>query len=192
MNYKIAILGAGNVGKTLGLKWAKKDHKVTFGVRTPDKYKDLEQESSNVSVVTLQDAVKNHDLLVLALPGNKIGSILQSLGNLDGKKVIDATNMFGMNKLEELFPQTHFVKAFNHIGFNIMDQPQIGNEKVTLLYCGNNEELLGITKDLVKDMGFDPFLVGDNTFADDLENYAILWIKMSRKIGRNFGFKLLH
>jgi predicted dinucleotide-binding enzyme len=29
---KIAIIGAGNVGKTLGLAWARQDHYVTFGV----------------------------------------------------------------------------------------------------------------------------------------------------------------
>lgn len=192
MNYEIAILGAGNVGKTLGLKWAKKGHKVTFGVRTPEKYKELGENNANISVTTLQDAVKSHELLVLALPGDQIGSILQTIGNLDAKKVIDASNMFGMNKLEEMFPKTHFVKAFNHIGYNIMDQPQIGNDKVTLLYCGSNDKLLNLAKDLIIDMGFDPFLVGDSSFAGDLENYAMLWIKMSRKIGRDFGFKLLY
>ena len=31
----IAIIGAGNVGGTLGTRWAKNGHKVTFGVRKP-------------------------------------------------------------------------------------------------------------------------------------------------------------
>ena len=30
---RIAILGSGNVGGTLGRGWAKKGHEVTFGVR---------------------------------------------------------------------------------------------------------------------------------------------------------------
>lgn len=30
---KIAVVGAGNVGGTLGKGWAKKGHDVTFGVR---------------------------------------------------------------------------------------------------------------------------------------------------------------
>ena len=33
---KIAILGAGNIGGTLGAKWAAAGHAVVFGVRDPD------------------------------------------------------------------------------------------------------------------------------------------------------------
>lgn len=192
VKYKIGILGAGNVGRTLGLKWSVKGHKISFGVRSPEKYVDLRTENSNISVEDINDVIQTHDLLVLALPGKDIGTILSKYGDFANKNIIDATNMFGMNKLEEMFPKAHLVKAFNHIGYNIMDKPQIGNETVTLLYCGNNEYLLEVTKNLVNDMGFEPFLVGDSSFAVDLENYASLWIKMSRKIGRNFGFKLLH
>ena len=192
MNYEIGILGAGNVGRVLGTKWAMKGHKVTFGVRSPNKYKEIADENRNISIRTADEVVKTHDLLVLALPGKEVGSILATFDNLTGKLIIDATNMYGMNKLEKQFPQAQFAKAFNTIGYNIMDQPQIKNDKVSLLYCGNDEKLLSITKDLVSDIGLEPFYIGDNTLAPDLENFALLWIKMSRKIGRNFGFKLLH
>ena len=192
MIYKIGILGAGNVGRVLGTKWAMKGHNVTFGVRTPNKYKEITEENRKISIKTADEVVKTHDLLVLAPPGKEVGSILATFGDLTGKLIIDATNMYGMNKLEKQFPKAQFAKAFNTIGYNIMDQPQIKNDKVTLLYCGNDEKLLGITKDLVTDIGFDPFYIGDNTFATDLENFALLWIKMSRNIGRNFGFKLIY
>ena len=191
MTYNIGILGAGSVGSTLGLKWALKGHKVTFGVRNPEKYLELEKKNGKISVKPINEMVKTHTILVLALPGKEVGTILSTLGDLTNKQIIDATNMYGMNKLEEQFPKSHFVKAFNHIGFNIMEKPLIGNDRVTLLYCGNSEELLKTTKVLINDIGFEPFLIGDSSFATDLENYAMLWIKMSRKIGRNFGFKLL-
>ena len=32
----IGIVGAGNIGGTLGRKWAEAGHDVTFGVRHPD------------------------------------------------------------------------------------------------------------------------------------------------------------
>ena len=191
MTYEIGILGAGNVGTTLGIKWAQKGHKITFGVRTPEKYTSLKEKSKNISITTAIELVKTHKLLVLALPGKEIGSISTSFGDLAGKFIIDATNMYGMQKLVEQFPKAHFVKAFNHIGYNIMDQPHIADENVTLLFCGNNDELLNITSTLASDLGFDTFYIGDSSFAVDLENFAMLWIKISRKIGRNFGFKLL-
>lgn len=191
LTYKIGILGAGNVGSTLGLKWASKSHTVTFGVRTPEKYADFAKNNPTIKVKMMQELLESNDVLVLAVPGKEAGSILSSLGNLEGKLVIDATNMYGLQKLQEQFPKTHFVKAFNTIGYNIMEKPTIGSQKASLLYCGNNEKLLDITNNLAKDCGFDPFLVGDNTFAGDLESFALLWIKMSRKIGREFAFKLL-
>ena len=192
MNYDIGIIGAGNVGATLGLKLVQKGHKVTFGVRTPEKYKQLLVKSQNITIEPAHEVVKNHKLLILAIPGREAGSILTNLDHLSGKYIIDATNMYGMQKLIAQFPSTHFVKAFNTIGYNIMENPEFGSDKVSLLYCGDNQELFTITKDLASDLGFEPVFIGDNSLAGDLVNFALLWIKMSRNIGRNFGFKLLH
>ena len=191
MTYSIGILGAGNVGKTLGLKWSSTGHKISFGVRDPTKYSELVKEHPNISVEKSQEIIDSHDILVLALPGRDLGQIMSSFKNLGNKKIIDATNMYGMNKLQKDFPETSFVKAFNHIGYNIMANPVIENTKTSLLYCGDDKELLDIADKLAIDCGFEPFLAGDSSFAQDLENLAILWIKLSRKIGRNFNFKLL-
>ena len=57
---KIAILGAGNVGGTLGKGWAKKGHQVFFGVRHPDdeKTQNLIQEiGSNAKAGTNDMAI---------------------------------------------------------------------------------------------------------------------------------------
>jgi hypothetical protein len=190
MIQKIGILGAGNVGMVLGKKWAEKGIEITFGVREPSKYTNL-SSIPNINVVYVKELVKTLDYFVLALPGKDLGTSLDSIGNFTGKNVIDATNMFGMKKLQEKFPSTNFVKAFNHIGYNIMDNPLFGNDRVTLLYCGDNQHFLGIVRFLIELLGFEPFLVGDSSFVSDLENFALLWIKLSKKIGREFGFKLL-
>src|SRR5207245_2412055 len=56
---KIAIIGAGNVGGTLGTRWAKNGHVVTFGVRNPgeEKVKKLLRDAgSNTRAATIADA----------------------------------------------------------------------------------------------------------------------------------------
>lgn len=191
MTYSIGILGAGNVGRTLGLKWSSAGHTVTFGVREPTNYSTLIKEYPKLSVKKAQEVIDSHDILVLALPGKDLGNIMTSFKNLENKKVIDATNMYGMKKLQDLFPKTSFVKAFNHIGYNIMANPVINGEKTTLLYCGDDKELLEITERLALDCGFSPLFVGNSTFTQDLENYALLWIKLSKNLGRNFAFKII-
>ena len=37
---KIAVLGGGNVGTSLGDGWAAKGHTVVYGSRSPEKYSD--------------------------------------------------------------------------------------------------------------------------------------------------------
>src|ERR1700757_1400950 len=48
---KIAIIGAGNVGTTLGTAWRNRGHQITFGVRNPDdpKYASLGAVENNES-----------------------------------------------------------------------------------------------------------------------------------------------
>ncbi len=64
---KIAVLGFGNVGSQLGKLWAKTGHEVTAGLR--EESKDRQKASdAGVSVATPADAVKNADVVVIALP----------------------------------------------------------------------------------------------------------------------------
>src|SRR3979490_1765 len=47
---KIAIIGAGNVGRALGGAW-RTDHDITYGVRSPDdaKYADLDAATATIA-----------------------------------------------------------------------------------------------------------------------------------------------
>lgn len=187
---KIGIIGAGQVGSTLGLGWSHKGHEVTFGVNDPAKYASLEKEG-NIKVKKIIEVVKTHELIVLTVPGQVVGKVVSEMGNLKEKIIIDTTNMFGMNKLKEIAPSAYFVKAFNHIGFNIMANPDFNHEPATVLLCGDQNSANEIVATLAKDLGFFPIIAGDSSLAPDIENFALLWIKLSRKIGRNFAFKLL-
>ncbi len=65
----IAIIGAGNVGGTLGSRWAKKGHAVTFGVRNPGEQKLkrlLSEAGNNARAATIGEAVKDAPVVVLA------------------------------------------------------------------------------------------------------------------------------
>lgn len=69
---KIAIIGAGNVGATLGRAWLKRGHEVAFGVRDPNspKARDLTSESPTARVVTNLEAARGSEVIVLATPWN--------------------------------------------------------------------------------------------------------------------------
>src|SRR5215468_3498101 len=93
---KIAVLGAGNVGGTLGKAFASTGHNIFFGVRNPEDKKDKKLidsiGSNNASVGTVVDAVHSADVVVLTTPWNAARAALQSATNVTDKIVIDWTN----------------------------------------------------------------------------------------------------
>ena len=150
---KIGIIGSGSVGGTLGIRFAQAGHTVTFGSRQPhsDEMKKLVAQAGQLSSAgPLDDTVAGNEILLLATPWPATKTILASLPSLAGKTLIDATNPLlpnlegldlgtttsGAEEVAKLAPGAHVVKAFNTIGFNIMDNPKFGEAKALLFYCG--------------------------------------------------------
>src|SRR5262245_36442673 len=93
---KIGIVGSGQVGSTLGKRWAAAGHSVSFGSRNPDS-----AEMRALGAVTLQDAVAAGDVVLLATPWPATRDALRQSGNFAGKIVIDAVNpLSGLERLE--------------------------------------------------------------------------------------------
>ena len=68
---RIAVLGAGNIGGTLGRKWAAAGHKVSFGVTNPDseRAQALRAElGTRVTIGSVTDALTDNDVVVTAIP----------------------------------------------------------------------------------------------------------------------------
>src|SRR6187551_1837563 len=96
---KIAIVGAGNVGGTLGRNWAQKGHDIIFGVREPKAEKVqklLNTTGPKASAVTPAEAAAAGDVIVLTTPWPAAEAALRSMGNLKGKIILDATNPLAM------------------------------------------------------------------------------------------------
>ncbi len=207
---KIGIIGSGNVGGTLGTRWAKGGHQVVFGSRNPgagDMQQLLARAGSNARAATLQEAVKSSDVLLLATPWPVTKEIVQGLGDLTGKVLIDAVNpllpdLSGLtlgtttSAAEQVAAWARgakVVKAFNTIGSNIMENAAFGAEKPVLFYCGDDAGAKGQVKQLAGELGFDGVDAGPLTQARLLEPFALLWISLAFKagLGREFAFKLL-
>ena len=91
----IAIIGTGNVGSTLGKIWAAKGHEIIYGSRTPtsDRVQQLVRESGKNAMSTTQaDAARRADIVMIPIPPTAIPEVIDALGNLEGKLIIDTTN----------------------------------------------------------------------------------------------------
>ncbi|GIL99382.1 hypothetical protein Vretimale_4555, partial [Volvox reticuliferus] len=217
MAIKVGIIGAGGVGKTLGQVLAKK-HSILFGVRDTAKYADL-AKAWNTSVLTVSEAVKSSDVVILAVPGAHddagIREIASNLGpDIKGKVLVDATNPVtpypslevrwtgksAGEVLSEVLPDTAVYKAFNTIGANQMEHADgsgITGEQLTMMFAGGPDHK-GLVEEVIADTGFKPVYVGPIRYARNLEALAELWIHLgvpgvgtAEKWGRDFHFQVI-
>jgi predicted dinucleotide-binding enzyme len=199
---KIAIIGAGNVGRALGGAW-RADHDITYGVRSPDdaKYADLDAPAA-----ANEQAAAASDVVVLCTPWQGTEQAVKACGDLTGKVLIDGTNPLtadvtalevghttsGAEQVAAWSPGARVCKAMNQIGAPLMNHPQLPSTPV-MFVCGDDEAAKQITTDLVTELGFETIDAGDLTVARLLEPYGLLWIHLAlrRGFGINWAFGLL-
>lgn len=191
---KIAVLGAGRVGRTLGEGWAARGHEIVFGVRDPidARYAELE------AVAEPAEAARGAQVVVLALPWPAVEGVVQGLA-LDDAVVIDATNPLGASgdvsgaeRVAEWAPQARVVKAFNTTGFENMADPAYPDGRAAMLVAGDDTRAKDVALSLADELGFDALDAGPLTAARELEAVAALWIRLARSgHGRDIAFALL-
>lgn len=204
----IGILGAGNVGGTLGQTWAKKGHQILLGVRdpnTPELQTRLSEAGENARAGSLQEAVDFGKVVALTLPWGAVEETLGTLSNLEGKILLDCTNpnfsadpaqhhpVSGGERVTAWVPGTKVVKIFNTTGWGNMANPNYGSQSLTMLYAGDNAEAKAIAAQLAADIGFEPIDAGSIANSGLLESLASLWGKLAygQKLGLNIAFQLL-
>ncbi|MDZ4717469.1 MAG: NAD(P)-binding domain-containing protein [Roseiflexaceae bacterium] len=199
---RIAVIGSGNIGGTIGVKWASAGHRVVFGSRDPrsPKIHTSSAASEAVQVASIADALTDAEVVLLALPSSAVADFVAEYGSaLNNKLVIDATNKFGqavINSLaviQEAAPQATLVRAFNSLGWENFAEPVIDGVQVDLLYVGPDGEARAVIETLIIDIGLLPVRVGDLTQAALVDNIGALWgaLAFGQKLGRRVAFKVL-
>lgn len=207
---KLAILGAGSVGSTLGRAWAKQEHTVVFGVRdmnAPKVQTLLTEVGANAQATTLTDAAAQADVVVLAVTWDAMPEVVKALGDLNGKVLLDCTNPLVGNQLDAAlnltqsggeqvaawFSGAKVVKIFNQIGWETMANPQYGAEAATMFYAGDDANAKQIAAQLASELGFEPIDAGSLQASKFLETLAIFWGQLAygQEMGRNIAWRLL-
>jgi predicted dinucleotide-binding enzyme len=171
---KVSIIGAGNVGGTLGTLWARAGHPVMFSSRHPDTLTELVNSAGpNARAGSLTDAAAFGDVIVLSVPYGAMPVLAEQLrGKLQDKVVLSASNPFvgrdgetGREALDQgvavtdqqYFPDVHLVRAFTAIGYGSM-KSQAGTGKAIPTFA-DDEQARTLGAQLVRDAGFVPVLL---------------------------------
>jgi predicted dinucleotide-binding enzyme len=185
---KIAVIGAGNIGRTLGGKWAAAGHEVVYGVRSP----------GAPGTAAIADAAAGAEVVVLAVPGGAAKDVVASLGGaLAGKVVIDATNDIQgggkLHALDELADGAHPVRAFNTLGWENFADPVFDGVTADLFYAAEEGTGKDVAAELIADIGLQPVWLGGLDAFDLVDSLTRLWFTLAfqRKLGRRLAFKML-
>jgi predicted dinucleotide-binding enzyme len=210
---KIAIVGAGNVGGTLGTAWAQKaGHEILFGVRNPAAEKAqalVAKLGGKARAATPAEAAASADFIVLTTPWPQAEAAVRSLGNVSGKIVLDATNPLAMGpdglgleighsisageKVQGWAVGASVFKTLNTTGFGNMAEPVFHGVKSVMFVAGDDAANKPKVIDLVASLGFDVIDAGPLRNARLLEAHAMLWIELALKrgLGRDWAFARL-
>jgi 8-hydroxy-5-deazaflavin:NADPH oxidoreductase len=199
---RIAVLGAGNIGGTLGRKWVAAGHQVTFGVANPsgDKAQALRADLGEKAVVrTAAEALRDAEVVVFAVPGGAMEeTIAANAAALDGKLVIDAANRMGASTTnsravyQQHAPGARYVRAFNSLGWENFANPTFDGVQADLFYAGPEADR-ALVEQLIGDVGLRPIRLGDADQAGVVDTVLGLWFALAigQKRGRHLAFKVL-
>ncbi|GAB4122152.1 MAG: NADPH-dependent F420 reductase [Roseiflexaceae bacterium] len=194
----ITILGGGNIGSTLGSRWAQAGYTISFGVRQADDPKYAELQAIGC-VATIGDALAQAEVVVVAIPGGAVAELVATYRDqLAGKIIIDATNnprsatFHNLDALREI-PQAKLLRAFSTLGWENFANPQIDGIPIDLFYCGH-AEARSIADQLISAIGLHPIYLGDLEAVTAVDGLTRAWFALAfgQGYGRRVAFRLIH
>ncbi len=201
---KIAILGTGMVGQTLGTKLASGDHEVRMGSRSADNPKAAEwaeAAGAGASHGTFADAARFGEIVFNCTGGAVSLEALAQAGaeSLAGKVLIDVANPLDFShgmppsltvcntdslaeQIQRAHPEARVVKALNTMNCSVMVAPAEVPGEHDLFYCGDDSDAKRRVADLVVDSlgwpGKSLVDLGDLTAARGMEMILPIWLRL--------------
>lgn len=192
---KVAVIGAGNVGKALGQSISRAGHDVTITAKHPESARTAAREIGAQPAASSAEAVADADVVILAVPfvGAADEVTGEIRGRVAGKTIVDVTNPMkpdfsglateGTSAAEEFqrrLPGASVVKAFNTIFATHQASP---SPEIDGYVAGDDDEAKQQVISLVKSIGFNPLDVGPLKAARYLEGMAVINIGLNAQNG---------
>jgi len=175
---KIGTIGSGRIGATLGELWLKAGHEVMFSSLDLEHDKALAARlGGKARAGTSREAAAFGEVILLAVPYSAVPQVGRDLaGVLKGKVVLDASNPILSRDGEtavwarekgagvasaELLPGARIVRAFNAVGYSRLPEiAQAKGERPGMPMAGDDAKAIAVASRLVRDVGFEPVVIG--------------------------------
>jgi 8-hydroxy-5-deazaflavin:NADPH oxidoreductase len=202
MDRRVAVIGSGVIGTTLGRRLAQADVDVRVGVRDPssDKARALAEAEPELPLAPVADAIETAEVVIVAIPGAGLEDFVAEWGEaIGGRVVLDATNnregehLHGMEHWRRLAPDTPVFRAFCTSGWETFADPDFRGVTADAFYCGPSGRPDAIAQEVIAAVGTRPVRLGDADAADVVDGITRAWFALvfREARGRQVAFKLL-
>jgi predicted dinucleotide-binding enzyme len=208
---KLAVLGTGTVGRTLGAAFAQAGHDVTVGTRDPATTAARDEWNATLPLATYAAAAAGADAVVLAVPGTVALETLAAAGDLAGVVVVDVTNPLDFSAgfpptlsvkdtdslaemLQRAHPDARVVKTLNTVNADLMVDPAaLADGDHTLFLAGDDAAARALVLGLLADLGWSDVVEFEALeAARGLEMWLPLWVRLMQRLGTaQFNLKLV-
>jgi len=190
----VAAIGTGDMGDSLGPRFTELGYRVVYGSRSPDsdRVKALVAKTGgNASATTQMEAAQQGDIVLLLIPWPAMEKVAQSLGNLDGKIVIDVSMPFDQGEdgypkhlletssaemIQAWNPGAKVVKTFATLGSQVIDEPMGEGGIVSLPIASDHKGAKEKVARIVAAMGLDPVDFGPLRMSRDIEIMQMIYM----------------
>src|ERR1022692_733084 len=180
---RIAVIGTGNIGGTLGTKWRAAGHEVVYGSpRGPG------GGPGGAPVLPIGEALTDAEVVALAVPGGAVADLVAAHGAaLAGKVVIDATNSMGAPEFNSraaitaAAPDVSYVRAFNTLGWENFADPLPS----AALFFAADPQARAVAEELIAAVGLEPEFIGAADATRTVDALLPLWFALVQQHGGN-------
>jgi NADPH-dependent F420 reductase len=190
----VGIIGTGDMGDSLGPRFAELGYPVVYGSRNPDSEKAqklVARTGNNARVTTQKEAAQAGDIVVLVVPWPAMETVAQNIGSLDGKIVIDPsmpsaagadgyyTSLVETSSAEMIqawHPGARVVKAFATLGAFVIDDPEVVGGPVTVPIASDDRGAKEEVARIMATMGLDAVDGGPLRMSRELEALQRLYM----------------
>jgi predicted dinucleotide-binding enzyme len=180
---KIAVIGTGKIGGTLGGRWRAAGHEVVYGSRA-----GAGDGPGDAPLMAVADALVGADVVVLAVPTGAVGGVVAANGAaLAGKVVIDAVNRIGESEVNSramvaaAAPDARYVRAFNTLGWENFADPPPG----AALFFAADPGARPAAEELIAAVGLEPVFAGPADVSGTVDALLPLWFALVKHNGGN-------
>jgi 8-hydroxy-5-deazaflavin:NADPH oxidoreductase len=183
----VAIIGTGDMGDSLGPRFAELGYTVVYGSREPDGEKAqsvVELTGATARATTQREAAQAGDIVILAVPWPAMEVVAQNLGSLDDKIVIDVSfpheqgedgyyvpmlETSSAEMIQQWNPGARVMKTFALQASYVIDDPGVVGGPVTIPIAADDREAKEQVARIILEMGLDPVDAGPLRYSRELE-----------------------